>query len=118
MIGVPNNEPYFQGYDKYCTLNLPPHHMGLWNRKVFERTAPLFGLKILQVIYDVKGSVIKEAYLHAKYMAHIKTPGGMHSISEKIKMIALGAITIPGAIIKKITKGINGSHMAVVAEKM
>ena len=30
IIGVPNNEPYFQRFNKYSTLNLPPHHMGLW----------------------------------------------------------------------------------------
>ena len=118
VIGVPNNEPYFLGYDKYCTLNLPPHHLGLWSKGVFERTAPLFNLKMLQAIYDVKGSVGIEAYLRSKYIAHIKSPGGRHTTAEKIKMLALGIITIPQAIYKKISKGINGSHIAVVFEKL
>ena len=118
VIGVPNNEPYFLGYDKYCTLNLPPHHMGLWNKDVFEKMALLFNLKIRKVIYDLKGSIRTEAYLRSKYIAHIKSPGGQHSTVEKIKMIALGIITVPRAIIKKITKGINGSHMAAVFVKM
>jgi len=118
VIGVPNNEPYFQHYDKYCTLNLPPHHMGLWNKGVFEKTAPLLNLKMQQVIYDVKGSVLTHAYLHAKYKAGIKTPAGRHSLAEKIKMLLWGIITVPTAIIKKLTTGINGSHIAVVFEKM
>ncbi len=118
VIGVPNNEPYFLGYDKYCTLNLPPHHMGLWNKEVFEKMAPAFGLVIKEVRYDVKGSIKTQAYLHAKYLLNIKSIGGNHSTAEKIKMMLMGVITIPAAIIKKITKGINGSHIAVVFEKL
>ena len=117
VIGVPNSEPYFQHYDKYCTLNLPPHHMGLWNKGVFENMAPLFDLDIRQVTYDVKGKISTYAYLKAKYLAKIKSPAGRHTVGEKIKMILWAAITVPAAIIKKITTGINGSHIAVVFEK-
>lgn len=118
VIGVPNNEPYFLGYDKYCTLNLPPHHMGLWNREVFENLAPLFNLSIQQVVYDVKGSIKTQAYLHAKYLLNIKSIGGNHTTIEKIKMLMMGVITFPLAVIKKITTGINGSHIAVVFTKL
>lgn len=118
VIGVPNNEPYFLGYDKYCTLNLPPHHMGLWNKEVFVKMAPAFGLAIKEVRYDVKGSIKTQAYLHAKYLLNIKSIGGKHSASEKIKMMLMGMVTVPAAIIKKMTKGINGSHIAVVFEKL
>jgi SAM-dependent methyltransferase len=118
VIGVPNNEPYFLGYDKYCTLNLPPHHMGLWNKGVFEKIAPLFNIKMQQWRYDVKGSIRTYAYLKAKYLAHIKTPGGKHTRAEKIKMLSWGLITIPWAAIRKINKGINGSHIAAVFEKL
>jgi 2-polyprenyl-3-methyl-5-hydroxy-6-metoxy-1,4-benzoquinol methylase len=117
VIGVPNSEPYFLGYDKYCTLNLPPHHMGLWNKKVFEKLAPLFGLKLEKVVYDVKGSIRTEAYLRAKYIAGIRSPGGFHSISEKVILVLLGIITVPLAILKKMTNGIPGSHIAVLMTK-
>ncbi len=117
VIGVPNNEPYFLGYDKYCTLNLPPHHMGLWNATVFEKMAPLFNLEMLQHCYDVKGGIRTYAYLKAKYLAHVKSPGGKHSRAEKVKMLSWGLLTVPLAIFKKISKGINGSHIAVVFEK-
>jgi 2-polyprenyl-3-methyl-5-hydroxy-6-metoxy-1,4-benzoquinol methylase len=117
VIGVPNSEPFFLGYDKYCTLNLPPHHMGLWNKGVFEKIAPLFNIKMLQVQYDVKGSIKIEAYLRAKYITGIKSPAGKHTTAEKIKMILMGIVTVPATIVKKVTKGINGSHIAVVFEK-
>lgn len=117
IIGVPNSEPYFQGYDKYSTLNLPPHHMGLWNKRIFENLEQLFNLKMKQAVYDVKGRTLAYAYLKAKYLANIKSLPGSHTFSEKIKMILWGSVTVPMAILKKITSGINGSHLAVVFEK-
>jgi hypothetical protein len=92
--------------------------MGLWNKSVFEKLAPLFNLKMLEVIYDEKGSIKGEAYLRAKYMGGIKSPAGLHTFSEKIKMLFLGLVTVPLSIIKKLSKGINGSHIAVVFEKL
>ena len=92
-------------------------HRTIWNKEIFEKAAPLFNLKIKKVIYDVKGSIRTEAYLRSKYVAHIKSPGGQHTTSEKIKMVILGLITMPKAITKKLTKGINGSLIAVVLEK-
>lgn len=117
IIGVPNSEPYFLGYDKYCTLNLPPHHMGLWNIKVFRELSNLFNLKILDTSYDIKGRVSAEAYVRAKYFAGIKSLPGNHSAIEKIKIILSGLITLPLTLIKKATKGLNGSHIAVLFEK-
>ena len=118
IVGVPNNEPYFKSYDKYCTLNLPPHHMGLWNKAVFKKIEPLYNIQMLEVEYDEKGSPVIEGYLRAKYMGKVLTPAGMHTVAEKIKMLLLGLITVPLSFIKKITTGINGSHIAVVFKKL
>ena len=118
IIGVPNSEPYFLGYDKYCTLNLPPHHMGLWNKTVFERFAELFNLSILKVKYDTKGRILTEAYLRAKYLAGVKSLVGKHSTLEKIKIGYLAFITLPATIIKKLAKGLNGSHMLLILQKV
>lgn len=117
IIGVPNNEPYFLGYDKYSTLNLPPHHMGLWNKKVFMELSKLFNLKILDTKYDIKGKIIAEAYVRAKYLAGIKSLPGKHSIKEKIQMSLVSLLTLPVTIIKKITNRLNGSQIAVLFEK-
>lgn len=117
IIGVPNNEPYFLGYDKYCTLNLPPHHMGLWNKKTFKALAKLYDLKIIETKYDIDGRIIAEAYTRSKYMANIKSLPGKHSLSEKFRLLLFGLITTPLTVIKKITKGLHGSHIALVFEK-
>ena len=113
VIGVPNNEPYFLGYDRYCTLNLPPHHMGLWNKEVFERLSGQFDLALEEVRYDCKGRVLAEAYVRAKYLAGIRSLPGQHSTAEKLKIAGYALYTVPLTLFKKITKGINGSHIAV-----
>ena len=118
IIGVPNNEPYFLGYDKYCTLNLPPHHIGLWNKEVFKNFASIFNLQIEKVEYDTKGRMLTEAYLRAKYLAGIKSLGGRHSLTQKIIMSSLALITLPEAFVKKLTRGLHGSHMALVFRKL
>lgn len=52
FIAVPNNDPYFLKYDKYHTLNLPPHHMGLWNEESLTKMAPHFGLTLNQIRFE------------------------------------------------------------------
>lgn len=117
IIGVPNSEPYFLSYDKYCTLNLPPHHMGLWNKNVFAALTKIYNLKIIKTEYDTSGRVIAEAYLRAKYLSGIRSLPGHHTLKEKL-LISLGSlVTLPLTLIKKISKGLKGSHVAVVLEK-
>ena len=52
IIGVPNNNPYLFINDKYHTLNLPPHHAGLWNKKSLLSLQDLFGLKLDYIEFE------------------------------------------------------------------
>ncbi len=45
IIAVPNNNPYLFEFDDYHTLNLPPHHAGLWNKAVFKNIENTFSIK-------------------------------------------------------------------------
>lgn len=117
LIGVPNNEPYFAGYDKFCTLNLPPHHMGLWNKRVFDKFAPLFGLTINSVKYDKKPRIIASSYLRAKYHAGIKSLPGKHTSREKIKMVFYAIYSFPITLFEKLTGKLHGAHIAVLFTK-
>ncbi|MGL4629811.1 MAG: class I SAM-dependent methyltransferase [Leadbetterella sp.] len=49
-IGVPNNHSYYFKKDTYHTLNLPPHHMLLWDANSLEYIAKLFDLEIIEII--------------------------------------------------------------------
>ena len=42
IIAVPNNNPYLFEWDDYHTLNLPPHHAGLWDKAVFKNLEKIF----------------------------------------------------------------------------
>ena len=46
IICVPNNNPYLYKHDFYHTLNLPPHHAGLWNREAFSQLPRYFPMTL------------------------------------------------------------------------
>jgi hypothetical protein len=46
VIGVPNNNPYIHKYDVYHTLNLPPHHMGLWDKNSLTHLQNFYPMKL------------------------------------------------------------------------
>jgi len=57
IIGVPNSNPYLYKKDVMHTLNLPPHHMGLWNKEAFQSLPKYFDMKLegiyIEPIYDL-----------------------------------------------------------------
>ncbi len=52
IIGVPNNNPYLYVFDKYHTLNLPPHHMGLWNGEALKKVGKKYGFSAIELQYE------------------------------------------------------------------
>lgn len=65
IVGVPNNNPFIYKNDVYHTLNLPPHHAGLWNSKSLENTGKHFGFKKTTTQLE-KLTMIKEWYKSQK----------------------------------------------------
>lgn len=52
IISVPNNNPYLYVFDKYHTLNLPPHHMGLWTGQSLKNVGEKFGFRVNDLQYE------------------------------------------------------------------
>jgi SAM-dependent methyltransferase len=52
IICVPNNNPYLYRHDFYHTLNLPPHHAGLWDRRSFEKLSRFFPMRLNGVFVE------------------------------------------------------------------
>jgi 2-polyprenyl-3-methyl-5-hydroxy-6-metoxy-1,4-benzoquinol methylase len=117
IIGVPNNEPYFQRFNKWATLNLPPHHMGLWNKKVFLKLQEVFPVRFEEARYEGKGRLAIDAYFKAKHLLGIKSGIHEHTMGEKLKMAALAPLTVPASIIKSISSGIPGGYIVVTLIK-
>lgn len=52
LIGVPYNNPYIFGHDKFMSLNLPPHHTGLWNKPAFENLTKFYPVTVNRIIIE------------------------------------------------------------------
>ncbi len=85
IVAVPNNNPYYHKYDKYNTLNLPPHHAGMWSKEAFEKLPLYFPVKEKQIA--VEPLFNREAYLSV-YMNHKRLSG----FYNKLRKIGPGII--------------------------
>lgn len=50
IICVPNNNSFLK--DEYNILNMPPHHVGLWNSKSLESLTKIYPLKMIATHYE------------------------------------------------------------------
>lgn len=96
IIAVPNNEPFVRRFDPYCALNLPPHHVGLWNRRSLERMGRHFGLEMTEHDYcETSDRWMVEAYLHARMLTGVTSEIHHHSSIDLAKIIAASLFTLP-----------------------
>lgn len=106
IIGVPNSNPYLYKYDTMHTLNLPPHHMGLWNKKAFKSLPNYFNMKLesvfIEPLYDIE-------YWCMINLSHLLN-------KELTKRIALPHL-VKYALIKTIGNFIEGRNIVAVYSK-
>jgi SAM-dependent methyltransferase len=70
IVGVPNNNPYLFINDKFHTLNIPPHHAGLWNKEALKSLENLFPIKLEKLIFEpLSGNY---SYFIDSYMNNLK----------------------------------------------
>ncbi|MBU6390088.1 methyltransferase domain-containing protein [Patescibacteria group bacterium] len=51
FVSVPNNRSFIS-HDQNGILNMPPHHMGLWDRHSLRAVAPLLGIRLVKMYYE------------------------------------------------------------------
>ncbi len=51
IISVPNNDSFLR-LDNANSLNMPPHHMGLWNKKSLTNLENVFNIKLENIIIE------------------------------------------------------------------
>lgn len=117
IISVPNSSPYLMRHDRYATLNLPPHHVGLWNKSVFENLCKIFPIQLLDVQYSQQLSTKGDAYFRTKKWLNIKAKHDEHSLGEKIKMGLLLPFSYCFSLKDKLMGKINGNQICVVFQK-
>ncbi len=65
---VPNNDSFIR-YDQNMILNLPPHHMGLWNEESIQSLEKLFPVRLDAINYEPLASYHFSYYIKV-YLAH------------------------------------------------
>lgn len=102
IIGVPDSSPYIYGYKLLDPLNLPPHHMGLWNEDVFLKLQNIFPLKLQKIIYDKKSSLLH--YMYSLSSLWLYKIGGFklykHVLAKASFAILCSIFTFPIILIK------------------
>lgn len=65
ILSVPNNDSFIKDLPLNI-LNLPPHHMGLWNEKSLQNLAAEFNIKSLSFEFESLSPIHVWSYYHAK----------------------------------------------------
>jgi 2-polyprenyl-3-methyl-5-hydroxy-6-metoxy-1,4-benzoquinol methylase len=110
IIGVPNNNPYIFKHDVLHTLNLPPHHAGLWDKNSFKKLEQFFPIKL------------KHIYLEPliDYKEWYQTQVKYYKNKNKLFGSILGAVPRPlyKAVLKLLKNKIEGRNILAVFEKL
>lgn len=118
IFSVPNNEPYFQKFSKYEVLNLPPHHLGLWNLKSFEKLENFFPVKLSAHKFSGESRLIVDAYLRAGKFANIKNLPMWQTSAEKLKRLTMLPLAIASSSWDYMNGQKNYAHISVVFQKI
>ena len=79
VVAVPNSHPYIYRHDMYHTLNLPPHHAGLWNKGSLQSLCKYFPLEFIYTGFQPIGAEL-EYYTYIQ-LQHYLTGNSIFKIS-------------------------------------
>ena len=108
IIAVPNNNPYFLKHDKYHTLNLPPHHMGIWDERSLKFIGKLFDIDVVSYKTEPLRRY-KEWFLVQK--KHLVSKNKLYKVLNLIPM------PICKLIVKLFSYRIEGAYSIILFQK-
>lgn len=118
VMSVPNNGPYAQRFNKYEVLNLPPHHVGLWNLSALQNLTKWFDMSLVEHQYYATLGILHDAYLRSKLMTDVRSIPVAHSLLDKLKMLAVAPLTVPLSSLDYLVNGIrNHTYVSVLFQK-
>jgi len=113
VISVPNNDSFIK-HERFCILNMPPHHMGLWTEKSLKMIGTYFDLELLKIEYEPLQEYHFDYYLNIM----IKRTAGAYFakyIDKVIELTNLRKILIK--YIRNRAKKIHGHSIMIVLRK-
>jgi hypothetical protein len=117
IFAVPNNEPFFQRFSKYEVLNLPPHHMGLWNLAAFRKLGDFFEIDLAEFEFSGSSSFPADVYLRARAMAGIKNLPADANLAEKVTAILFSPFAAVMSGVDWLSGKKNNAHVSVIFVK-
>ncbi|WP_192350950.1 bifunctional 2-polyprenyl-6-hydroxyphenol methylase/3-demethylubiquinol 3-O-methyltransferase UbiG [Algoriphagus sp. Y33] len=117
IFSVPNSNPYLYVYDKLHTLNLPPHHMGLWDIESVRLVGKEFGFKLIDCQTE------KLSYDELIYIFRNSKVFDLLKLNFKYGVLKLIYVIIPLKLKPKIAnllrnRFLEGRNLFVVLEKI
>ena len=71
IVSVPNNDSFIKN-NQEALLNMPPHHMGLWDKNSLQRLTDLFPLRLQDVFYEPLQRYHYKVYLSGLISKYVK----------------------------------------------
>jgi 2-polyprenyl-3-methyl-5-hydroxy-6-metoxy-1,4-benzoquinol methylase len=109
IIAVPNNNPYIFKHDILHTLNLPPHHAGLWNKESFENIPKFFPLELVAAIIEPLSEYKEWFQVQVEYLKNQKHFSGT--------LLSMLPRPLYKGILRLFRKSIEGRNIIVVFSK-
>ncbi|MBW8050449.1 MAG: class I SAM-dependent methyltransferase [Cytophagales bacterium] len=110
IISVPNNDSFIK-YDKENILNMPPHHMRLWNKTALSNLQKFFPLKLIGIYMEPLQPYHYKYYYNTQMFRLIKKTGLLG------KMVYLITHHFYEKLIGKLSNWITGHTIVVVFVK-
>ena len=101
IISVPNNNPYYAGYNVYATANLPPHHMGLWSIKSLKNLEKYFPIVLKDYDYDLTIPLLNSVFYRGQYYVNNWFPHSKNKLSGKIVSAIISCFFLPVELINQ-----------------
>lgn len=113
-ISVPNMDSFIK-YNQNDVLNMPPHHVGLWNEKALRKISGLFGLEVEKVAYEP----LQEQHYYFYTYINLKQKIGELPARILLKIVKmLGLRSLYSKPLKKRAESITGHTIFIALRKL
>ncbi len=118
LLSVPNSDPFYQRFNKYEVMNMPPHHVGLWRLVSLGRLTDFFEIELTGHEYFAHSRLLVDAYLRAKLWARVRSLPRRHGFSDKLKMLLLAPPAVLRSSIDYAAGNVNRGYLTVAFRKI
>jgi 2-polyprenyl-3-methyl-5-hydroxy-6-metoxy-1,4-benzoquinol methylase len=119
VLAVPNNSPYLFGYEFLEPLNLPPHHMGLWNADSFKKLERYFPIKLQSIHYEKNEPFRRYLFAVSTYVNYklFGYTAYKNKFLKALVTIVLSPLLVPLTLLNLLTGKVKGVTITCIFVK-